>query len=783
MASGACDELRRQLDEANLARIHLESDLRMRAHDVKEAANEVRRLNDLVDTLQLQHREKVQQLTSEKEKGQKRLQKAGEDALEYRSRWEVAQDELETSLQGNERLTALVQRVMKEKEEQLYMIHKAEDEAFEYQTKFENLQAQRQQDQEEVDALRSSLEYNEQYVKTIAQLRDRLEEKTRRQASQIQALAVRCAREGDDQATSSGQDLRDFASFQHEHQQHGLQQHQQQQQQLVASQHAGAGQSWDNPPHQHDWLAAGWPGGAPQQHPPFYPADPPPVQYVEPQGPPPYYTTPPRHAEDGHEDVFFVEDPMSPQMAAVLDKHEAEREAFEGALDRMGKKLSKLHADVAASRVEDRFVQKQYIVEASTKLNGSLAAVDTLCASIGDWRASISCGRQPWGDLQSLDDVLAARRLKDVERRATMKMEVRRTLEQAGMAGDTVALLELFFAAGRVRDSVTYAFEAFTAAKEAADACMAAAKRTIDESLAAAQAQATSMHAAQSDAGQMDTRLRELTAAKFEAEQQALSLKRQVEERESYQREVERLAQKMKDEAQEERKKMSQLAMEMTEKQKKELLAMSAHQKAELEAMSQAQTEQVSKLHETHTAEIARLSAEAQSLKDTIQNLEAALEDNNRQLDVAKAKKKSHRNAKEELTGEVRGLKEALLISRADAKDRGDRLKRIESENMVLRELCAKLESDVRRGRIVAEGEVERNAFAAWKQSMAVPAGQNSSFAGMGSQARSRTHYAAHTPPLHTSVRHVSIDRSVDRRPSLDRRPLRPSILRPAPPG
>eukprot|EP00659_Diplonema_papillatum_P015313 gene15313-23403_t len=297
MASGACDELRRQLDEANLARIHLESDLRMRAHDVKEAANEVRRLNDLVDTLQLQHREKVQQLTSEKEKGQKRLQKAGEDALEYRSRWEVAQDELETSLQGNERLTALVQRVMKEKEEQLYMIHKAEDEAFEYQTKFENLQAQRQQDQEEVDALRSSLEYNEQYVKTIAQLRDRLEEKTRRQASQIQALAVRCAREGDDQATSSGQDLRDFAS--------------------------------DNPPHQHDWLAAGWPGGAPQQHPPFYPADPPPVQYVEPQGPPPYYTTPPRHAEDGHEDVFFVEDPMSPQMAAVLDKHEAEREAFE----------------------------------------------------------------------------------------------------------------------------------------------------------------------------------------------------------------------------------------------------------------------------------------------------------------------------------------------------------------------------------------------------------------------------------------------------------------------
>eukprot|EP01059_Diplonema_ambulator_P013203 TRINITY_DN23724_c0_g1_i2.p1 TRINITY_DN23724_c0_g1~~TRINITY_DN23724_c0_g1_i2.p1 ORF type:complete len:385 (+),score=138.82 TRINITY_DN23724_c0_g1_i2:137-1156(+) len=311
-------------------------------------------------------------------------------------------------------------------------------------------------------------------------------------------------------------------------------------------------------------------------------------------------------------------------------------------------------------------------------------------------------------------------------------------MEASGMPPEAVNIMEVYFSAGRIRDAVTFVMETFQGSKESADSCMAAARRTIQESLEASRAQTSGIHAALEDAGNLDSRLRELTQAKFEAEQRILTLQRQVEEREAYQSEVERLTALMKDEAQNERQKMSEIALGMSAKQKVELENMAAKHKAEVEELCERHIVKMKEIQDGHTKTVEAMSSTIQELKDNIVQLEKELEEKGRKLDATAAKKKNHRNAKEAIMAEVSQLKHALSMADREGKEHLHRFKSIEKENMVLKELAAKLESDVRRGRVVIEGEAHRHAFEAWKSSM-IPQNPYSSAPRTRADSRSRT--------------------------------------------
>ena len=271
----------------------------------------------------------------------------------------------------------------------------------------------------------------------------------------------------------------------------------------------------------------------------------------------------------------------------------------------------------------------------------------------------------------------------------------------------------------------------------------------------------------------MDEKLKELTNTKFQAENEVESLKRQVEyahththtykpcltvhttpthprrERDAYQKEVERLSGLMKQEAQDDRQKMSQIAMDMTEKQQAELMKMGDVHRKEVAEMTRTHVAKVESLHAGHTEDLARLSAEVQQHKDAAEAMRKVLDDKDRQLEGEVAKKKTAKNAKEQMSAELSGLKQVMSMMGRENKEVKGMVKAVEKENLVLKELSTKLESDVRRGRIMMEGENTRSAFEAWRSSRAggdsgsphgtLPPPAPSSRAESHSQMRSRS--------------------------------------------
>eukprot|EP01061_Rhynchopus_euleeides_P003469 TRINITY_DN12725_c0_g1_i1.p1 TRINITY_DN12725_c0_g1~~TRINITY_DN12725_c0_g1_i1.p1 ORF type:complete len:767 (+),score=286.42 TRINITY_DN12725_c0_g1_i1:94-2301(+) len=684
--------LRRDLDQVSLERIRLVSEVRRKEQDLHERDAEITRLRNLVESMQDQHRERVQTHLVEKEKLSKKV-RISEDAAQYAERaLQQSNEELERSLAEREELSNMVNALMRDKENRMYQMHQAQDEADEWQTKAECLGAERRHDGEELQALRATAEFNEEYIRTIKQGNQRLQELVHKLQSE---LAVnRLASD----TTEPAQVMDSVCEEQTRHHHH-------------------------HPHHPHHTQSA--------------------VGYDMPQGPAyDSYDEPPRgprHGEQASEDYYLVDDPMSPMREQrhyfgspqqhspppeqeagyppVYPSESPRNRDYEAEMQRMSMKLEKMQTDLHTTRVEESYVQKEYMIEAGTRLNGALAALETLCAVIADWKASISCGRDPWGKLASREDELALRRLRDIEKRATMKKEVTRTLQLTGMAEDAVAVLEVFFASGRVRDAVTYVVESFQASKEAADACMGHAKRTIEESVSSAKAQQDSMSAMQGDAGQLDAELRNLTQAKFAAENEIEKLKRQVEERDSYQKEVERLSKLMKDEAQDERKKMSEIAIGMTEKQQEEISRLREKQREELDSLDTRHMQQVQEIHSAHSSEVARAAAETQQLKDHLADLQRQIEEKDRQLESEIAKKRAAKNARERVVGEATGLKQAMATVGQENRELRGMLKTLDKENMVLKDLSTKLESDVRRGRIIIEGETTRSSFDAWQHS------------------------------------------------------------------
>eukprot|EP01064_Diplonema_japonicum_P013744 TRINITY_DN212_c2_g1_i1.p1 TRINITY_DN212_c2_g1~~TRINITY_DN212_c2_g1_i1.p1 ORF type:complete len:737 (+),score=231.81 TRINITY_DN212_c2_g1_i1:23-2233(+) len=678
--SAGCEEsisnttLKRELDAANVEKIQLMSEVRLRAQDVRELNSETTRLRELISAMQEQHKAKLMEHVDSKEALRKKVSRAEDLQRQCTAEAEQHAEELKTSLEEREALSNIVEKLSKDKEEKVFKIHEAEDRADEWQIKYENLATERSHQQEELAALRASSDFNEEYIKSIVKSRDSLQEHAKQLQAQLQEVI-----------TMKESNIT-FSDIQH------------------TSHHTE-----DPHPHPHPYYEEQY--HQEEDH------------YHDEQGYPPDdrgYVYPP------------INDPLSPlrNMQPPEDVYYPEEEGRDSTpmqrpshgygeeLGRVNAKLNKLTADIHSTRVEEKYVQQDYIIEASAKLNGALASLETFCSVITDWKCSINNGREPWGDLQSQEEAMAHRRLRDIEKRATLKKEVSRTMEASGMPTDAINILEVFFSAGRVRDAVTFAMEAFQASRESADSCMGAARRTIQESLEAAKAQSSGMCAALNDAGQLDSRLRELTQAKFEAEQQILSLQRQVDEREVYQAEVERLSKLMKDEAQNERQKMSEIALNMTEKQKEELQGLVSKHKKEMEEICERHVNKTNDLQAEHVKTVSEMSMTIQELKDTIAEMEKDAEERDKKLGISNAKKKSHRNAKEGMMAELNHLKHALTQADRDGKEAAMRLRACEKENMVLKDLAAKLESDVRRGRVMVEGEAHRHAFEAWQSSM-----------------------------------------------------------------
>ena len=436
-------DVRRDYESASIDCIRLAHSLREREQDMRERDGEVERLRGLVEAMQEQHHARISDHLSEKSKLATRLRQAEDTASLAEKSLHQANEDLERSLADREELSTLINNLMRDKETRMFQVHQAQDESDEWQAKFDRLETEREHDNEELQALRSSSDFNEQYVKTLKQSYERVQEHARKVQSELQTVLAR----GDAAPYTSRAD---------------------------------------------DYLP-------PPPPPPALPHH----SYSEPYDP---------HEDDSYAGEHYLADPMSPVRERHIHHHyassphyeEEEEEYLEASprtanreyeeeMQRMGAKLAKLSADLHSNRVEEAYVQKEYMVEAGTRLNGAVAALETLCAVIADWKASISCGREPWGKLASKEDELRLRRLRDIEKRATMKKEVSRTLELTGMAEEAVAVLEVYFASNRVRDAVTYVVEAFQTSKDAADTCMGHAKRTIEESVASAKAQSDTL--------------------------------------------------------------------------------------------------------------------------------------------------------------------------------------------------------------------------------------------------------------------------------------------------
>ena len=199
----------------------------------------------------------------------------------------------------------------------------------------------------------------------------------------------------------------------------------------------------------------------------------------------------------------------------------------------------------------------------------------------------------------------------------------------------------------------------------------------------------------------------------------------------------------MKDEAQDERKKMSEIALTMTEKQQEEISRLGTQQREDLDAIAARHMAQLREMRDTHTGETARAAAEIQQLTDKVAEMQRSLEEKDRQLEAEVAKKRSAKNAKEQAAGELNGMKQAMSSIGKENRELRGMLKMVEKENMVLKELSSKLESDVRRGRIMVEGETTRTSFEAWQSKRVANPMSESAHSRSPSQSAERSHTAS----------------------------------------
>ena len=720
--SDVATELRHELDVSNTEKIRLMSESRLKDQTIHEYGGEIERLNSLVHDMKMQHMGKMTSILSDREKVASKIQRVAEENHRHETARLEAEEELKSSLQEREKLSKLVEKQMQESEEMLFKLHQQQDKADEWQARYESITSDKEGEDEELMLLREDVEFHRKYIQELTKQRDGFQQHTRKLESELKEVILRR-----DDAQHVLNDSTPLLP-----------------QSILVPQPERPGSINIHPPVDtcQGYRNRSVPAVNDRE---FY------SQYDE---------------TDDPQQSLFVNDPLSP----IRDQHHHhyyyENSPQENSpnqqsedVTKMNNRLSKLQAEISVKHVNDSIVQDEYITEAKVKLAGSLAALETLCSAIADWGGCISAGRTPWGGLDSLDASLAEKRIRESERRATLKREVQRMIDQT----DAGSVIDIYFSSGRLRAAVTMAMESFQTAKESADATMNAARTTLSQSLEATRAQAGSMTVALSDASNVDARMRELTEAKLEAERQIIQLERQVEERKGYQEDIERISKQMKDEAEEERKKMSEIALEMTAKQKDELLRMANKHREQLSELTKDSDKSLQRVQQQHTEQVAELSAQLQDRKNKIEDLQTVIEEKDRKVAVAIAKKKTQKSITGALQGEISGLKQALGSAMKDIQGGKYRNKHLEKECMVLKDLSAKLESDVRRGKIIIDGESERNLFSAWKKAQlrSTPddiASVQSGHTNNISEQRRRsdwTYYSANTPPRALKKSHV----------------------------
>eukprot|EP01065_Artemidia_motanka_P042137 TRINITY_DN5596_c0_g1_i1.p1 TRINITY_DN5596_c0_g1~~TRINITY_DN5596_c0_g1_i1.p1 ORF type:complete len:750 (+),score=260.00 TRINITY_DN5596_c0_g1_i1:72-2321(+) len=446
-----------------------------------------------------------------------------------------------------------------------------------------------------------------------------------------------------------------------------------------------------------------------------------PVRY-EPQFTPPPPVPPPAQPETHHRYEFPVE-PLSPPASpgSCASAQQAAQIAT------LGHKVERLAAEIATSRVEGSVVRRDYLAEAAARLDSACDGLYQLRGATESLLADIDSGRGAWGDSGDAGlEEEELRRCRDARRRSEVKGQMSRVLNQSGVDEETAAALEVYLSSARARDAITSATELFRRVRIAAEGRVSSARRAaaasradldkaLEHSVTTAQAQADGLRVCQDDARGREAALLEMTEAKLRAEQQAAELRQQISERSSYVAQVERLSDRIAQGAEEEQRRVSAVVKDIEERHL-----------SDVRRLQEEWEKRGSAREKDHREEVARSAEEAQQLRDEVASLRTALEEAGRTRDQQRAKRKSEKAAREELERERAGLREQLSAQGYQLKESRTRLRDLDKENAVLRELTGRLQADVMRGQIMLESEEERKAFEVWRRSGSLAPAQGS---------------------------------------------------------
>eukprot|EP01062_Namystynia_karyoxenos_P041212 TRINITY_DN30013_c0_g3_i2.p1 TRINITY_DN30013_c0_g3~~TRINITY_DN30013_c0_g3_i2.p1 ORF type:complete len:902 (+),score=306.94 TRINITY_DN30013_c0_g3_i2:103-2808(+) len=712
---GEAAQLRGELRRAEQRAAEAEAELRV-------ARREQLRLEDLARQLREELRERAEAHAAERERLLQEQLRAAQQAARAQALHADADAELSHSFAEREKLAERLAQLHQDASAHLDELHKAQEEAEQHLLRCERLQAERDSDQVELQALRASHDFHERYIRAVTQQRDRLHEHARRLHQQCREAAL-APEPLPALPPAPAPEPPPASPPPYEHYQQGA----------------------ESPP-PGAWHADPAPAAAPHQTPPRPPARPcspaschamlPPAApegpYTAPAAPEGPYAPPPvpwGPPPAWARSLSPVRDPLSPTRVRPLGEgvsptatepaspSEGVSPRHSAELSRLRERLERLAADMVSSRIEGAEVRQDYLTEAVARVSGAHDALEMLCGAIAQWAADIGAGRGAWGDAgDSGAEAEERRRRRSARRRSELKRAVSRTLERSGVGGETAAALEVHLGAARVRDAVSAAAEAFAQARAAADSraehtrrglqqTRAELQQALERSVCTAQAQAESLRACAEDAEQREGQLLGLSEAKLRAEQESAGLRAQIAERQTYMEQVERLSERVREEADKEQSRVSTVVGEIEHRHRDELRRLQEEYESRLEGHQKG-----------HREEVASWAAQLQQLREQEAAARQLLEDAARQRDQQRAKRKSEKAAREELERERAGLRVQLGAQGHQLKEARDRLRELDKENAVLRELTTKLRADVMRGQIIIESESERQQFAQWRR-------------------------------------------------------------------
>eukprot|EP00755_Sulcionema_specki_P023370 Sspe_Gene.14268::Locus_4929_Transcript_2_2_Confidence_0.500_Length_1586::g.14268::m.14268 len=411
-----------QVERMRLEVVHMESELRQQEQHNRVQGWETSRLRQLVSDLQEQHQRRANEAAKERESLQHQLKLALMDKEQAEEQVRKIDEELAVSFRERESLTNVLGKLRREVEEQLHELHKAQDAADEWQMKYEREVSERESDAVEIKALRATLQCQEEYGRSVAKQRDKLQEYARKMHVEMQQLYLTSQDSGvvappvPPRSPSPPPDERP-ASPPPQPLHHPTPQH-----------HTHHPQP---PPHS-------------SPHPSFGHLSP--IPFMTP--PPPIDSSPETYDDRSPSlppEYIPLDDPLSPTLRRVGDDTRAVpfRSPSEAGvmspnhkqeLARLHNRIDRLATELTATKVEDRSVQQDYLLECVARLNGAHTALENLCAVITDWSSDVNAGRGPWGSAgEPNEDVSRMRRQRDADRRAEMKKEISRALARSGV--------------------------------------------------------------------------------------------------------------------------------------------------------------------------------------------------------------------------------------------------------------------------------------------------------------------------------------------------------------